>query len=79
MSGAEKYQAFLEAKIKLGLDDGIEIDPAHLNPALKEFTQASVRWLLRGGRRALFSSFGLHKTVTQLEVMRLAPVDVVAA
>ena len=70
------YRRFLEAKIKLDPGDGIEVDPARLNPALKLFTQASVRWLLRGGRRALFSSFGLHKTVTQLEVMRLAPVDV---
>jgi hypothetical protein len=27
--------------------------------------------MIRGGRRALFSSFGLGKTITQLEVMRV--------
>lgn len=31
-----------------------------------------MRWLLEGGRRALFASFGLHKTVIQLETVRLA-------
>jgi DNA modification methylase len=70
------YQSFLEAKIKLDHGSGIDVDPARMNPRLKDFTQASVRWLLRGGRRALFSSFGLHKSVTQIEVMRLAPVKV---
>lgn len=70
------YRAFIESKIKFDQGSGHEVDPALINPRLKDFTRASVQWLLRGGRRALFSSFGLHKSVTQLEVMRLAPVTV---
>ena len=70
------YTDFLKAKIKFDQGSGHEVDPALINPRLKDFTRASVQWLLRGGRRALFSSFGLHKSVTQLEVMRLAPVTV---
>jgi len=30
-----------------------------------------VKWLVRGGRRACFARFGLHKTVTQLETLRI--------
>jgi hypothetical protein len=30
-----------------------------------------VRWMLAGGRRALFASFGLHKTCAQIECMRI--------
>lgn len=70
------YDDFLKAKVKVDAGSGFEVTDAALNPRLKDFTRASVKWLLQGGRRALFSSFGLHKTVTQLEVMRLAPVKV---
>lgn len=30
-----------------------------------------VQWMVNGGRRACFASFGLHKTVTQLEALRV--------
>lgn len=30
-----------------------------------------VKWMINGGRRACFASFGLHKTVTQLEAIRI--------
>jgi hypothetical protein len=30
-----------------------------------------VKWLVEGGRRALFANFGLGKTMIQLEAMRL--------
>ena len=30
-----------------------------------------VKWMVEGGRRACFASFGLHKTVTQLEAVRV--------
>jgi len=71
MTVNEGYAEFLKAKIKLDQDTGFIVEGAEMNPALKPFTLASVQWLLRGGRRALFSRFGLHKTVTQLEAMRL--------
>ncbi|ODN70197.1 DNA methyltransferase [Methylobrevis pamukkalensis] len=30
-----------------------------------------MRWAVAGGRRAVFASFGLHKTATQLEILRI--------
>jgi len=65
------YSDFLKAKIKFDQGSGFDIDLAEINPALKDFTRSIVQWMLRGGRRAFFGSFGLHKTVTALEVMRL--------
>lgn len=65
------YSDFLKAKIKFDQGSGFDVDLAEINPALKDFTRSIVQWMLRGGRRAFFGSFGLHKTVTALEVMRL--------
>lgn len=64
------YQQFLEAKAKPAPSLGFEVDPATINPLLKPMTQAIVPWACRGGRRALFLRFGLHKTSTQLEILR---------
>jgi hypothetical protein len=65
------YRAFLESKVRFTQYHGFDVDPADLNPALKPFTHDVVRWAAKGGRRALFLAFGLHKTVTQLELMRV--------
>lgn len=66
------YRAFLEAKTPPVVASGIEIDPAEVNPNLKDFVrEAVVPWALRRGRAAIFSSFGLHKTSTQIELARL--------
>ena len=67
----DEYRRFLEAKIRLGERAGFDVDPGEINPALKDHTQAMVRWALGGGRRAVFASFGLHKTCIQLECLRL--------
>lgn len=64
------YQSFLEAKVPAARALGFEVDPASINPVLKPMTQAIVPWACRGGRRALFLRFGLHKTSTQIEVGR---------
>jgi DNA modification methylase len=66
-----EYLDFLKAKCKFSKALGIEIDPAEINPALKPHTRDIVQWAVQGGRRAIFASFGLHKTATQLEIMRL--------
>lgn len=71
MSEPLSYQAFLEAKACVAPSLGFDVDPGALNPALKPHTRLMVRWGLKGGRRAWFASFGLHKTATQLEAMRL--------
>lgn len=64
------YQDFLESKIRLAPESGFGLDPVELSPALKPHQRAAVLWALKGGRRALFESFGLGKTVQQLEWCR---------
>lgn len=65
------YLDFLKNKIQLAPETGFSVDEAELSPALKPHQKASVLWALKGGRRALFQSFGLGKTVEQLEFCRL--------
>lgn len=68
---APDYRKFLEAKVRMAHYAGFDVDPAEINPHLKPFTRDIVRWAAQGGRRAVFASFGLHKTATQLELHRL--------
>lgn len=70
-NGTKCYEEFLRRKIAPIPTYGFEVDPAKLNPALKPFTRDIARWSVHGGRRAIFAKFGLHKTCTQLEIMRL--------
>lgn len=65
------YQQFLASKAKVAQLQGIEVDPADVNPLLQPHQRAIVIWALRGGRRAIFAAFGLGKSVIQLEIMRL--------
>lgn len=64
------YNKFLRAKIKLAPRKGFDVPLEQINPGLKPHTRDIVRWALSGGQRAIFASFGLHKTSTNLEVMR---------
>lgn len=66
------YREFLESKIELAQDSGFVVDPAKINKALKPHQRDAVMWALRGGRRALFESFGLGKTVQEIEFCHLA-------
>lgn len=61
------YQEFLESKIELAQDSGFEVNPADINKALKPHQGDAVIWALKGGRRALFESFGLGKTIQEIE------------
>ena len=65
------YREFLENKIDIAPQSGIEVDPAEISPALKGHQRVCVLWALRGGRRGLFARFGLGKTVMQLEWCRI--------
>lgn len=65
--GKMNYLEFLKTKIELAVDSGFEIPREKLNPALSPHQRDSVAWALKGGRRALFESFGLGKTVQELE------------
>ncbi len=66
-----EYQDFLRSKIKVAERCGFDVDPADINPLLKPHQRDMVRWAVAGGRRALFASFGLGKSVMQLEIVRL--------
>ena len=61
------YLEFLKSKIEIATDSGFTIEPSQLNKALKPHQKDAVEWALRGGRRALFESFGLGKTVQEIE------------
>ncbi|WP_353429218.1 DNA methyltransferase [Paracoccus denitrificans] len=72
MGQQPSYDDFLRAKAAIAPRfGGMQVDEATLNPALKPHTRRMVSWGLQGGRRAWFASFGLHKTATQLETMRV--------
>ena len=66
------YKEFLESKIELATDSGFSVNRKKINPALKPHQADAVAWALKGGRRALFESFGLGKTVQELEFCHLA-------
>lgn len=61
------YIEFLKTKIELAPESGFEVDRSKINKALKPHQEDAVAWALRGGRRALFESFGLGKTVQEIE------------
>lgn len=65
------YDDFLRSKIEVAPVSGFEIRTEEINPALKPHQKDAVMWAIRGGRRALFESFGLGKTVQELEWCRL--------
>lgn len=61
------YLDFLKTKIEIAMDSGFDIEPSKLNKALMPHQRDAVAWALKGGRRALFESFGLGKTVQEIE------------
>jgi hypothetical protein len=71
MTIEKEYTEFLKSKVRLAEQTGFDIDDSEISPALKPHNRLMVKWLVTGGRRACFASFGLHKTVTQLETVRI--------
>jgi len=66
-----EYLDFLKSKMVIAPEGGFDIDPAEVNPALKPHQRDAVVWAVHGGKRALFESFGLGKTVQELEFCRI--------
>lgn len=66
----EKYINFLKSKIEIAPESGLNIEIEQLTfkdgTILKPHQKDAINWALRGGRRALFESFGLGKTIQQL-------------
>lgn len=65
------YDDFIKRKVVIAREDGLQLDVADINPLLKDHQKLIVQWMVRGGRRACFASFGLGKTMIQLEAVRL--------
>lgn len=63
----DKYREFLESKIETAPVSGFDVPEEEINKALLPHQRDAVIWALHGGRRALFESFGLGKTVQEIE------------
>ena len=62
-----EYLEFLRGTIERAPVSGFEINREEINDALLPHQKDAVVWALKGGRRALFESFGLGKTAQELE------------
>ena len=62
-----EYIEFLRNKMAISHQTGFEINSEDLPPTLSTHVKDTVRWAVAGGCRAIFSSFGMQKTVTQLK------------
>lgn len=65
------YLDFLKDKMAISHETGFEIKDEDLTPSLYPHVKDTVKWAVKGGCRAIFSSFGMQKTVTQLEIIRI--------
>jgi len=66
-----EYLDFLKQKMAISHQTGFKIDKEELTDSLYPHVKDSVIWAVEGGCRAIFSSFGMQKTVTQLEILRV--------
>ncbi len=66
----EKYLQFLKSKIEIATESGIDIQIPLIQfkngEQLKPHQRDVIVWAIKGGRRALFESFGLGKTIQQI-------------
>ena len=65
------YNDFLKSKMVIATQSGFAAAAEDINLALKPHQRDGVIWALKGGCRALFESFGLGKTIQELEWCRL--------
>ena len=65
--GRLDYDGFLKSKVITAPESGFTLSADEVNPALKPHQRDAVVWACKGGRRALFESFGLGKTAQELE------------
>lgn len=65
------YIDFLRNKMAVSHETGFDVSPDELTTSLYPHVKDTVRWAVKGGCRAIFSSFGMQKTVTQLEILRV--------
>jgi DNA modification methylase len=65
------YEQFLREKRITRKSTGFDVLPEQINPIAKPHQNASIRYVLRKGKGALFHDTGLGKTLDQLEIGRL--------
>lgn len=63
------YEEFLKSKIDISQDSGFDVSVDELNAGLKDHQKTIVQWAVKGGCRAIFASYGLGKSVVQLEIL----------
>ena len=68
---AMTYEEFLYTKIETAPESGFIVAKDEVSEILKPHQKDAVMWAVKGGRRALFESFGLGKTLQELEYCRL--------
>jgi len=66
-----EYIDFLKSKMAISRQTGFDFDISEISPDLLPHVKDSVKWAINGGCRAIFSKFGMQKTVTQLEIERI--------
>lgn len=66
-----EYLEFLKNKMAISRQSGFDISIGEVTENIYPHVKDSVKWAIKGGSRAIFSAFGLHKTVTQLEILRI--------
>lgn len=63
------YQAFLESKVVVAAERGSQL-PVKLNSCLYPHQRDICSWAIRGGNRAIFASWGLGKTLMQVQLLQ---------
>lgn len=66
----QDYIDFLSSKIKMAPRKGFDISLDEIHPLLWRHQPEIVQWAVQGGCRAIFASFGLGKTLMQVEYLR---------
>lgn len=66
----DKYINFLKSKVCIAPETGIDVSVDNIKfndgTELKPHQRDAINWAIKGGKRALFESFGLGKTIQQL-------------
>lgn len=70
MVSASSYEAFLAGKVRFRHEHGFALSADDVHPMALPHQRDMVCWAVRKGRAALFASYGLGKTLVQLETMR---------
>lgn len=67
----QDYKDFLLNKMAISKDYGFDIDDSDIPEILFPHQKDIVKWAVKGGRRAIFASFGLGKTIIQLTILKI--------